>query len=63
MEGTAGSAQWTTKLESDAPILATTAAGTSRKRRAYYNEIDPFACGWLRNLIAAGLIAEGDVDG
>ncbi len=31
--------------------------------RAYYNEIDPFACEWLRNLIAAGHIAEGDVDG
>lgn len=24
---------------------------------AYYNEIDPFAAAWLRNLIAAGLIA------
>jgi DNA (cytosine-5)-methyltransferase 1 len=30
--------------------------------RAYYNEIDPFAAQWLRNLIAAGLIAPGDVD-
>jgi DNA (cytosine-5)-methyltransferase 1 len=29
---------------------------------AYYNEIDPFAAQWLRNLIAAGLIAPGDVD-
>ncbi|MGM5018688.1 DNA cytosine methyltransferase [Tardiphaga sp. 367_B4_N1_1] len=29
---------------------------------AYYNEIDPFAADWLRNLIAAGLIAPGDVD-
>jgi DNA (cytosine-5)-methyltransferase 1 len=28
----------------------------------YYNEIDPFAAAWLRNLIAAGLIAPGDVD-
>ena len=28
----------------------------------YYNEIDPFAAQWLRNLIAAGLIAHGDVD-
>jgi len=28
----------------------------------YYNEIDPFAAGWLRNLIAAGLIPQGDVD-
>ena len=29
---------------------------------AYYNEIDPFAAAWLRNLIIAGLIAPGDVD-
>lgn len=29
---------------------------------AYYNEIDPFAAAWLRNLIDAGLIAPGDVD-
>jgi DNA (cytosine-5)-methyltransferase 1 len=29
---------------------------------AYYNEIDPFAAQWLRNLIAAGLIAAGEVD-
>jgi len=29
---------------------------------AYYNEIDPFAVKWLRNLIDAGLIAKGDVD-
>jgi len=30
--------------------------------RAYYNEIDPQAAAWLRNLIAAGHIAPGDVD-
>jgi DNA (cytosine-5)-methyltransferase 1 len=29
---------------------------------AYYNEIDPFAAAWLRELIRAGLIAYGDVD-
>jgi DNA (cytosine-5)-methyltransferase 1 len=29
---------------------------------AYYNEIDPYAAQWLRNLIAEGLIAPGDVD-
>ncbi|MCA9000437.1 MAG: DNA cytosine methyltransferase [Planctomycetes bacterium] len=29
---------------------------------AYYNEIDPFAAGWLRELIAAGHIAPGVVD-
>lgn len=30
--------------------------------RAYYNEFDPYAAQWLRNLIAAGLILGGDVD-
>lgn len=30
--------------------------------RAYYNEIDPYAAQWLRNLIAEGHIAPGDVD-
>lgn len=29
---------------------------------AYYNEIDPYAAQWLRNLINANLIAPGDVD-
>jgi DNA (cytosine-5)-methyltransferase 1 len=29
---------------------------------AWYNEIDPFAAQWLRNLIAAGYIADGIVD-
>jgi DNA (cytosine-5)-methyltransferase 1 len=29
---------------------------------AYYNEIDPYAAQWLRNLIAAKHIAPGDVD-
>ena len=29
---------------------------------AYYNEIDPFAASWLRELIQAGHIAPGDVD-
>lgn len=28
----------------------------------YYNEHDPYAAQWLRNLIAAGMIADGDVD-
>jgi DNA (cytosine-5)-methyltransferase 1 len=28
----------------------------------YYNEIDPYAAQWLRNLIAADLIAPGEVD-
>jgi len=30
--------------------------------RAYYNEYDKYAAQWLRNLIAAGHIAAGDVD-
>ena len=29
---------------------------------AYYNEIDPYAAAWLRNLISKGLIADGEVD-
>lgn len=29
---------------------------------AYYNELDPYAAEWLRNLVAAGHIARGDVD-
>lgn len=29
---------------------------------AYYNECDPYAAAWLRNLIAAGHIAAGDID-
>ena len=29
---------------------------------AYYNEFDPYAAQWLRNLIKAGHIAPGDVD-
>lgn len=31
-------------------------------RGAYYNEFDPFAAQWLRNLISAGHIADGVVD-
>ncbi len=30
--------------------------------KVYYNEIDPYAAQWLRNLISAGHIAPGDVD-
>jgi hypothetical protein len=32
------------------------------KPYAYYNDIDPFACEWLRNLIKADLIMDGEVD-
>ncbi|QQQ00914.1 DNA cytosine methyltransferase [Lysobacter enzymogenes] len=28
----------------------------------YYNEIDPYLCQWLKNLMGAGLIPAGDVD-
>ena len=31
-------------------------------RWAYYNEFEPYAAQWLRNLIKAGLIAPGEVD-
>ena len=31
-------------------------------RPAYYNEFDPYAAQWLRNLIAAGHLPEGEVD-
>lgn len=30
---------------------------------AYYNDNDPYVAQWLRNLIAAGLLPPGDVDG
>lgn len=30
---------------------------------AYYNEVDPFCVEWLKNLIWAGHIADGEVDG
>lgn len=29
---------------------------------AYYNEIEPYAAAWLRNLMKKGLIADGEVD-
>src|SRR5688500_9451212 len=36
--------------------------GAEVMKASYYNEIDPFAAAWLRELIKAGLIADGDVD-
>lgn len=44
--------------------LGSAAAGVTRKAHvaAYYNELDPFAAAWLRELIKAGLIADGEVD-
>lgn len=32
------------------------------KPRAYYNDSETYVCEWLRNLIKAGLIPDGDVD-
>lgn len=32
------------------------------RRKAYYNENNPYAAQWLRNLIREGLIADGEVD-
>jgi DNA (cytosine-5)-methyltransferase 1 len=32
------------------------------KPRAYYNDFELYVCEWLRNLIKAGLIPDGDVD-
>ena len=37
-------------------------SNNASSHRAYYNEIDPYCAQWLRNLIAAGHIAPGDVD-
>jgi len=37
-------------------------ATTGQHERAYYNEFDPYAAQWLRNLIAAGHLPPGDVD-
>jgi DNA (cytosine-5)-methyltransferase 1 len=36
--------------------------GGEDKMTVYYNEIDPYAAQWLRNLIAAGHLAKGEVD-
>jgi DNA (cytosine-5)-methyltransferase 1 len=33
-----------------------------RKKYAYYNEIDPKCCAWLRQLIKNGMIMDGEVD-
>ena len=44
--------------------MATTPEGKVKQKAvtAYYNEFDPYAAQWLRNLIAAGHIAPGIVD-
>src|SRR5690606_35109997 len=38
------------------------APGDDEVSGAYYNEFDPYAAQWLRDLIDAGLIPKGDVD-
>jgi DNA (cytosine-5)-methyltransferase 1 len=39
-----------------------THASVPKKMSVYYNEIDPYAAQWLRNLIVFGYIADGEVD-
>lgn len=43
-------------------VLAVSGGGGLVVMTAYYNEMEPFAAAWLRELIKAGLIAPGDVD-
>jgi DNA (cytosine-5)-methyltransferase 1 len=38
------------------------ALGSAAMRNAYYNDNDAFACAWLRELIKAGLLPDGEVD-
>jgi DNA (cytosine-5)-methyltransferase 1 len=33
------------------------------RKWAYYNEVNSFACEWLRELIREGVIVPGEVDG
>jgi DNA (cytosine-5)-methyltransferase 1 len=33
-----------------------------KKHWAYYNEIDPFCCEWMKNLMKKGLISDGEID-
>ena len=42
--------------------VAPAGVGGRRMGRDYYNEHDPFAAAWLRQLIAAGALPAGDVD-
>ena len=45
------------------PNHALPATGDSQRGRMnYYNEFDPYAAQWLRNLVVAGMIPHGDVD-
>src|SRR5581483_9588068 len=45
-----------------AQTLTFTCSAGAIMTRSYYNEINPYAAQWLRNLISAGHIAPGDVD-
>lgn len=50
-------------LRAHCPCVDEAARGAGRRRMTvYYNEIDPFAAKWLRNLIVGGHIADGEVD-
>jgi hypothetical protein len=50
------------QIRSEACAQETIGLDKDRRVSAYYNEFDPFAAAWLRELIKAGLIAPGDVD-
>ena len=53
---------WNWKGSANNERVLRAGGGQAAVSLAYYNEIDPYAAQWLRNLIAAGLIAPGDVD-
>lgn len=42
--------------------LRSNGRGSDGPAMNYYNDHDPFCCGWLKELVAAGLLPEGDVD-
>jgi len=44
------------------PLFNDNASPARSHMAAYYNEIDPYAAQWLRNLNRQGHIAPGDVD-
>jgi len=48
--------------EAEDCVTTVTAHKKNNMSGAYYNEFDPYAAQWLRNLITRGLIAPGEVD-
>lgn len=56
------SSAWLEPFEQERRVAEASDAVRSRSGRSYYNEHDKYAAAWLRNLIAEGLIAPGDVD-